>query len=75
VLCPPVWGEHDGAKSPPASQTRAMTEPREDDDQPNNLHPGQHDEGGHGGMATRELDARHGDDAPEDDALRKDGAR
>ena len=35
-------------------QTRPMTEPREDEDQPNNLHPGQHDEGGHGGMATRE---------------------
>jgi len=52
-----------------------MTEPREDDDQPNNLHPGQHDEGGHGGMATRELDARQGADAPEDDALRDDGAR
>ncbi|HZB21310.1 MAG TPA: hypothetical protein VE463_15850 [Blastococcus sp.] len=53
-----------------------MTEPREDDDQPNNLHPGQHDEGGHGGMATRELDARQeeegapGDGAPEDDRAR-----
>jgi hypothetical protein len=51
-----------------------MTEPREDEDQPNNLHPGQHDEGGHGGMATRELDARkdgaQGDDAPEDDGAR-----
>ena len=23
----------------------------------NNLRPGQHDEGGHGGMATRELEA------------------
>jgi hypothetical protein len=52
-----------------------MTEPREDDDQPNNLHPGQHDEGGHGGMATRELDARQQEDAPEDDALRNDRAR
>ena len=47
-----------------------MTEPREDEDQPNNLHPGQHDEGGHGGMATRELDAKQADDAPEDDAAR-----
>ena len=37
-----------------------MTEPREDDDQ--------HDEGGHGGMATRELDARQEADAPEDGA-------
>lgn len=34
-----------------------MTEPRYDDDSPNNEHPGPHDEGGHGGMATRELDA------------------
>ena len=42
-------------------QTRPVTEPREDDES-NNLHPGQHDEGGHGGMATREHDA------PEDDA-------
>jgi hypothetical protein len=41
-----------------------MTEPREDDDHENNLHPGQHDEGGHGGMATRELDARKEDDQP-----------
>ena len=41
-----------------------MTEPREDDET-NNPHPGQHDEGGHGGMATRELDA-HKDDAEED---------
>ncbi|WP_222195585.1 hypothetical protein [Modestobacter italicus] len=30
-----------------------------------NLHPGQYDEGGTGGMATRELQARHADD-PED---------
>jgi hypothetical protein len=47
-----------------------MTEPREDEDQPNNLHPGQHDEGGHGGMATRELDAKQADDGPEDDDAR-----
>ncbi len=38
-----------------------MTEPR-DDDETNNLHPGQHDEGGHGGMATRERDARADDE-------------
>ena len=25
-----------------------------------NLHPGQYDEGGHGGMATREQAAHHG---------------
>ncbi len=43
-----------------------MTEPREDDGT-NNLHPGQHDEGGHGGMATRELDAQE-HRAAEDDA-------
>jgi len=62
--------EHDRAKSHPGPQTRPMTEPREDEDQPNNLHPGQHDEGGHGGMATRELDAKQADDAPEDDDAR-----
>ncbi|MGY1887339.1 hypothetical protein ACI799_18760 [Blastococcus sp. SYSU DS0753] len=39
-----------------------MTEPREDDEQPNNLRPGQYDEGGHGGMATRELDAEKADE-------------
>jgi len=45
-----------------------MTEPREDDEQPNNnLHPGQHDEGGHGGMATRELDAREHEDPQQED--------
>ena len=31
--------------------------PDDEQDDPNNLHPGQHDEGGHGGMATRELEA------------------
>ncbi len=35
-----------------------MTDPREDDDAPNNLRPGQYDEGGHGGMATRERPIR-----------------
>jgi len=49
------------------TQTRTVTEPDEGDDQPNNLHPGQHDEGGHGGMATRELDARQEDDGPPED--------
>jgi hypothetical protein len=34
-----------------------MSKPREDSEGPN-LHPGQHDEGGHGGMATRELEAK-----------------
>lgn len=46
-----------------------MTEPNErsQQDEPNNLHPGQHDEGGHGGMATRELDARRESDEPTGD--------
>ena len=35
-----------------------MTEPARDTDEHVNLHPGQHDEGGEGGMATRELAAR-----------------
>jgi hypothetical protein len=39
-----------------------MSEPRDDDDP--KLHPGPRDEGGHGGMATRELDARQEDDEP-----------
>jgi hypothetical protein len=44
-----------------------MSEPREEtDEHENNLHPGQHDEGGHGGMATRELDARQEDEPTED---------
>ena len=44
-----------------------MTEPAHTADEPN-LHPGQYDEGGEGGMATRELAARHQqeDDDPED---------
>jgi hypothetical protein len=49
-----------------------MTEPREkhpheDEQAPDNLHPGRHDQGGHGGMATRELDARQEDEEPADD--------
>jgi hypothetical protein len=42
-----------------------MTEPRDDADEPN-LHPGPRDEGGEGGMATREL-AAHEKDADQDD--------
>jgi len=44
-----------------------MTEPREETDDPN-LHPGPRDEGGQGGMATRELAAREEDDEPGDDS-------
>jgi hypothetical protein len=40
-----------------------MSEPREENDEPN-LHPGPRDEGGQGGMATREL-AAHEDEADE----------
>ena len=32
-----------------------------------NLHPGQYDEGGEGGMATRELAARHQAEDDEED--------
>ena len=54
------------------TQAAGMTEPREDDvhekqEHENNLHPGQHDEGGHGGMATREQDAQQEGDEPADD--------
>jgi hypothetical protein len=43
-----------------------MSEPREETDEPN-LHPGPRDEGGEGGMATRELAAHESDaDRPED---------
>jgi hypothetical protein len=41
-----------------------MSEPHEEADEPN-LHPGPRDEGGEGGMATRELAAQEEDD--EDD--------
>ena len=45
-----------------------MTEPAHQAEEPN-LHPGQHDEGGTGGMATRELAAHHAEEAQrEDDA-------
>ncbi|SFF02299.1 hypothetical protein SAMN05216574_10846 [Blastococcus tunisiensis] len=53
------------AGAEPDRQAAGMTEPREDDET-NNLHPGQHDEGGHGGMATRERDAEKADDQPGD---------
>ena len=42
-----------------------MSEPREETDEPN-LHPGPRDEGGEGGMATREQAAARDDaDQPE----------
>ena len=44
-------------------QARGMSEPDGDEV---NLHPGQRDEGGHGGMATREHDAKKDDDPQED---------
>jgi hypothetical protein len=44
-----------------------MSEPAHRTDEPN-LHPGQHDEGGEGGMATRELAARQQAEAAERDA-------
>jgi len=45
-----------------------MTEPAHDSDEHVNLHPGQYDEGGEGGMATRELAAREqAEQAGEDD--------
>ena len=43
-----------------------MSEPH--DDEHVNLHPGQYDEGGTGGMATRELQAKHEDDEERDEA-------
>lgn len=46
-------------------QTHTVTEPQKDDET-NNLHPGQHDEGGHGGMATREHDAHEAEAAGDD---------
>ena len=39
-----------------------MSEPREKKDDDPNLHPGPRDEGGEGGMATRELAAEQDDD-------------
>lgn len=43
-----------------------MTEPAHRTDEPN-LHPGQYDEGGEGGMATRELAARQQAETDEED--------
>jgi hypothetical protein len=43
-----------------------MSEPREEHDDPN-LHPGPRDEGGEGGMATRELTAEQQDEERRDD--------
>ena len=43
-----------------------MTGPAQDPDHVN-LHPGQVDEGGEGGMATRELAARHQAEDDEED--------
>jgi hypothetical protein len=43
-----------------------MSEPEPQPDHVN-LHPGQYDEGGEGGMATRELAARHEEEEPEGD--------
>ena len=43
-----------------------MSAPEPDRDEVN-LHPGQHDEGGEGGMATRELAARHQAECDEED--------
>jgi hypothetical protein len=47
-------------------QALPMSEPHEETDEPN-LHPGPRDEGGEGGMATRELAAKEQDGDPEDD--------
>ncbi|HEV2843960.1 MAG TPA: hypothetical protein VG477_03870, partial [Thermoanaerobaculia bacterium] len=44
----------------------AMSERPEENDEPN-LHPGPRDEGGEGGMATREFAAAEQDAEPEDD--------
>jgi len=43
-----------------------VTGPEHPTDEPN-LHPGQYDEGGEGGMATRELAARHLHEDDEED--------
>jgi hypothetical protein len=44
----------------------SMSEPAHQTDEPN-LHPGQYDEGGTGGMAIRELAARHQDEDDDED--------
>ena len=45
----------------PAGEAEGMTEPEKDQSDAE-LHPGPHDEGGEGGMATRELRAREAED-------------
>ena len=52
-------------------QARGMSEPDGDEV---NLHPGQYDEGGHGGMATRELAASQHEHDAVDDAAADDPA-
>lgn len=50
------------AAPPGGAHAGRMSEPREETEG-NNLRPGQHDEGGHGGMATRELEAKEREEA------------
>ena len=50
------------AAHPQARQADPMTEPRPENDDEANLHPGPRDEGGQGGMATREVAAERKDD-------------
>ncbi|WP_158548541.1 hypothetical protein [Blastococcus sp. TF02A-26] len=45
------------------SGPREETETGEHGEGGNNLRPGQYDEGGHGGMATRELEAKEAEEA------------
>jgi hypothetical protein len=47
-------------------KARGVTEPAHQAEEPN-LHPGQHDEGGTGGMATRELAAHQAEEAQGED--------
>ena len=44
-----------------------MTQPEKDTEE-NDLRPGQHDEGGHGGMATRELEAHEREERAQQEA-------
>jgi hypothetical protein len=48
-------------RDPDGAGSTLVTEPAHETDHPN-LHPGQYDEGGEGGMATRELAAHHADE-------------
>jgi hypothetical protein len=59
------------ARSGAAGQAGAVNAPEPHHDEADgqdavNLHPGQYDEGGEGGMATRELAARHQAEDDED---------